>query len=174
MTITLAQAQENDRFFDTIRFSLIGCGLITLCSLVKIPLFPVPFTLQTFAISILALTQSPKQAYSSVICYLLLASLGFPVLCGHANPFWILGKSGGYLAAFPIAAYVSSSIAQKSSKMGALLVGQFLIYLMGFIWLVPFFGATVALTKGVLLFIPADLLKNVMALSLVSAWKRSK
>src|SRR5436305_774791 len=87
--------------------SLVGCGLIILGSLAKIPFFPVPFTLQTLALFILALTQSPKQACGSALCYLLLATLGLPVFCGRSNPFWILGKCGGYLVAFPLAAYLT-------------------------------------------------------------------
>lgn len=153
----------------SVGLALFGCVLITLGSFVKIPLYPVSFTLQTFAIYILALTESPKQAFDSALCYLLCATIGLPVLCGHANPFWIIGKSGGYLVAFPIAAYCIAQMRQKQSPLLALLCGQAVIFSLGFIWLVSLFGFYLAFTKGVLIFIPSELLKMLAAIG-IAKW----
>ena len=153
--------------------AFLGCGLITLCSLVKIPFYPVSFTLQTFAIFVLALTQSPKQAFGSAVCYLLLATIGFPVLCGSSNPLWMCGKCGGYLIAFPLAAYLIAKLrTKKTNPFFAILVGQAVIFFLGFIWLIPFFGVSTAWAKGVLLFIPSDLLKNLAAIGTALAWRK--
>lgn len=157
---------------DFICLSLLGCGLITLSSFVKIPFYPVSFTLQTFAIFILALTQSPKQVMGSVLCYLLCATLGLPVLCGHVNSLWMFGKSAGYLLAFPLGGYLVAKLSQKIPALCALLCGQFVIYIGGFLGLVPFFGVKIAFLQGVLFFIPSDLLKNLMALGAASLWKK--
>lgn len=156
----------------SVSLALLGCGLIILCSSVRIPFFPVPFTLQTFAISFLALTQSPKQAAGSVICYLLCATLGLPVFGGHANSLWIVGTCGGYLIAFPIAAYLIAKLAQRSSVFLAVLCGQTVILFLGMLWLIPLFGISVALMKGVVFFIPSDSLKNLVAIGVVKGWKR--
>lgn len=152
--------------------SILGCCLITLSSLVKIPFYPVSFTLQTLAIFILAFTQSPKLAFGSAICYLISATIGLPVLCGASNPLWMLGKSGGYLVAFPIAAYLISRISQKHSPFLAVLCGQIVIYLLGFIWLIPFFGVSIAWKSGVVFFIPGGLLKCLIAIGIAVIWKK--
>ena len=152
--------------------SSLGCCLITTCSLVKVPFSPVPFTLQTAAIFFLALTQSPRQAFGSVLCYLVCGTIGLPVFAGHANPLWMLGKCGGYLAAFPIAAYITSQLAKKRSLLLAVFTGQFLIYLLGFLWLIPLFGTKIAFTKGIALFIYSDALKNIIVIYLVYTGKR--
>ncbi len=152
--------------------SLLGCSLITLCAFIKIPFYPVPFTLQTLAITFIALTQSPKQAFASVICYLLCGTLGLPVFTSGANCLWMIGKNGGYLLAFPLAAYLMSKLNQKGHPIPGLLCGQALIYLLGFLWLTPFLGATIAFTKGVAFFIPSDLLKNLAALGLATSLKK--
>lgn len=154
-----------------IGYSLLGSILITLCSFIKIPFYPISFTMQTFAIFFLALTQSPKQAFGSAICYLICGSMGLPVFAGVANSFWLVGKSGGYLVAFPIAAYLVSKISEKSSTILALLCGQVLIYGFGFLWLSSFFGASTAFTHGVLFFIPSDLLKCLVAMVLAGSYK---
>lgn len=168
MEKTIAKQEKLASFGIFVCLSLLGCGLLTLASLVKIPFYPVAFTLHTLVVSILGLTQSPKQAMGSVICYLLFATLGLPVLSGHANPLWILGKCGGYYAAFPFAAYLISKLSQKWHPLVALTCGQMFIYLLGFIWLVPFFGAKVAFISGVLFFIPSDMLKNLVALGITN------
>jgi biotin transport system substrate-specific component len=165
-----------DRSFSRFRFvclALFGCGLITLSSFVRIPFFPVPFTLQTFAIFFLALTQSPSQAFASTICYLTCASFGLPVFGGASNPLWIMGKCGGYLVAFPIAAYLTSKMIQKKCpSLVAILCGQMVIYALGLAWLIPLFGFQIAFMKGVVFFIPSDLLKGLIAFGMVAGWKR--
>lgn len=158
---------QNSKEWIFIFKACLGCALITLCSLVKIPFYPVPFTLQTLAVFIIALTQEPRQAFASGMCYLFCASLGLPVLCGGSNPFWIMGKCGGYLVGFPLAAYLISVLRKKCHPILAILCGQVVIFGLGFLWLIPFFGVKIAWLKGVLLFIPSGLLKNIAAVCIV-------
>jgi biotin transport system substrate-specific component len=119
----------------------------------------------------LALTQSPKQACSSALCYLFCATIGLPVLCGHANALWILGARGGYLVAFPIAAYLTSYIAHRWNAIYGIIVGLMVVYGLGFVWLSAFFEAKVAFMQGVVFFIPADLLKGLIAIGIAKKWK---
>ncbi len=137
---------------------LFGACLITLCSFVRIPFYPVAFTLQTFAIFLIALTQRPKQAFVSVLGY-----LGFAFMM---NPHCFVGKCGGYFIAFPIAAYLTSLLSKKYSPLFAVLSGQAIIYALGFLWLIPFVGMKIAAFNGVAIFIGSDLLKNLIAIRL--------
>ncbi len=162
---------ENKEILSFICLSILGCGLISIASLVKIRFIPVPFTLQTMAIFILAFTQSPKQALGSVMCYLVCASIGLPVFCGKSNSLWMMGKCGGYLLAFPIAAYLTAKI-KSFSPLLAFICGQLVIYLIGFLWLIPFVGPATAFMKGVIFFIPSDLLKGMAALLVASKFKK--
>lgn len=149
---------------------LLGSFLITVCSLVKIPFCPISFTLQTLAIYFIALTQTPRNAFLSAICYLGCATVGLPVLCGHSNCFWILGKSAGYLVAFPIATYLTAKIAEKRHPLIAILSGQVVIFALGFVWLIPIFGLSTAWMKGVVLFIPSELLKGLIVFPIARKW----
>jgi biotin transport system substrate-specific component len=164
-----------ESFQEKIRFAgkiLLGCLFITLCSLIKIPFYPVSFTLHTFAISMLALTQTPRQAFGSVLCYLICGSIGLPVFSGVANPLWITGQCAGYYIAFPISAYLIAWIRQKQHPLIALLCGHALILTLGSLWLIPLFGAHIAFTKGFLFFVPSDLLKIITSLGIVHCWKK--
>lgn len=146
---------------------LLGTALITCCSFIKIPLYPVPFTLQTFAIYILALTQTPRQAFASTFFYLLGATIGLPVFGGHANPTWILGKCSGYLIAFPIAAFCIAKIRLKRSAFQALLCGMLVIFFLGLLRLIPIVGLQTAFMKGVLIFLPSEIFKILAAIQLI-------
>jgi biotin transport system substrate-specific component len=155
--------------------SLLGAGLITLGALVKIPFYPVPFTLQTFAIVFLGLTQRPSQAFGSVITYLVAATVGLPVLNGGvANLLWFAGPTAGYLIAFPFAACLIAYCKTRIHPLLAILMGQILIFASGFGWLATLIGAPLAWSKGVFLFLASDALKDLGAFGAAKIWKKLK
>ncbi len=151
-----------------------GCSLIIVGSLIRVPFFPVAFTLQTLAISFLALTQTPKQALLSTLAYLACATMGVPVFAGVSNPLWILGKGAGYLVGFPICAYVSASLVKRTSPFLALCIGHLIIYALGFLGLTLFFDGWTAFVHGVLFFVLSDLCKIVLAIALAQIWNKGK
>lgn len=146
---------------------IFGSALITLGALIKIPFYPVPFTLQTLALYMIALTQSPKQAFYSANTYLLLATLGVPVFFFQANPYWWMGKCAGYLWAFPIASYWMAKMRSKIGNLFALMLGGLFILLVGFAWLIPFIGPSKAAIHGLFSFIPCELAKILIACSFI-------
>lgn len=162
MEVTLKKQRLSAIHFFTA--SLLGAGLITLCGLIKIPFYPIPFTLQGFAIILLGLTQRPSQAFSSCVTYLLAVTAGLPVLNGGvANALWFTGPTCGYLVAFPCAAFLVSFLKTRVNPLIASLTGQVLIWAGGFAWLSYLFGPTIAWNKGVLIFIASDTLKTLGA-----------
>ena len=170
-TVVIQKSRWNERWLYLVG-ALAGCAFITLCARIKVPFYPVPFTLHTLAIFILAFTQTPKQVFGSVVCYLLCATAGFPVLHGASNPLWIMGPTGGYLVAFPIAAYVTSKLSQRISPFLAFFVGEAIILGLGMVWLLFMIGPKLAWVQGALLFIPSDLLKGMVAIGIAKGWKR--
>jgi biotin transport system substrate-specific component len=144
--------------------SLLGGALIALSAWIKIPFYPVPFTLHTFAVILIGLTQKPSQAFASVIAYLIAATAGLPVLNGGlANMYWIVGPTAGYLVAFPFAACLISALKTRIHPLLAIFAGQALIFASGFSWLAYLIGPSLAWTKGVFLFLASDALKAIAA-----------
>lgn len=168
----MAQAVPYKEELKWICAPLLGCSLITLGSLIQIPFYPVPFTLQTFALFTIALTQSPKQAFASASSYLFLGTLGLPVFCGNVNPSWLAGSCGGYLICFPISAYLMAKLRTKMPDFLALLCGNSLLLILGFLWLIPFVGLQLAWTKGFLLFVPSGICKALAAVALTRWWRK--
>ena len=91
---------------------IAGSLLLAICAHVSLPLWftPVPLSLQPFAVLLLGLLLSPRMAVATVVAYLVEGAAGLPVFApapigGLAH---LLGPTGGYLLAYPVAAGVIS------------------------------------------------------------------
>ncbi|WP_068466841.1 biotin transporter BioY [Candidatus Protochlamydia phocaeensis] len=173
-SLTLKHAQAKGRGYIKAGLSILA-GSLFLAAIsplsIELPHTPIPVTLQVFAIFLLILLQPLKQAVCSVLLYLMLATLGFPVLSGgKADAVWYLHASGGYLLGFVCAAYVSGSLLayKKPSKIGwkiiSLTAGFACILILGATWLGYFVGFDQAFAKGVQPFWLGGCLKMIAAL----------
>lgn len=106
-------------------FSLVKVFLFTAlliaasASKITLPGNPVPITLQTFALMVMALSLTARQAAASVISYLSLGAAGLPVFSGGIAAAALIGPSAGYLYAFVPAVIVTAMLkARWNSQSG--------------------------------------------------------
>ena len=143
---------------------------------IVVPLFPVPFTLQIFAVVLSGLLLGPRYGALAMTVYLLIGAVGAPVFnsfqggIGH-----ILGPTGGYLVSYPVAAAVvglAASATYNATRRRALwasflagTAGLAVIYASGATWLMILsqLPLVAALAQGVLPFIVFDLIKVALA-----------
>lgn len=147
-------------------------ALIAVSAMISIP-FPVPVTLQTFAIFLAFFTIGGGGTLPAVLIYTALGIVGLPVFAGFNSGIgYILGATGGFVIAFVISAFVflSFELAFGKSKKKRLcysLVALILIYLIGSIWFAVVYskseGFFAALAVCALPFIPIDLIKLGLA-----------
>lgn len=142
---------------------LVASSVLGLSALVRISCGPVPFTLQTCALFIIALRLPPKSAFLSVMAYLAYHTA--------VHPLWIVGPTAGYLIAFPFAAYLVAQCAQKISPFLAVFLGQGVIYALGVSWLSSFVGLSSAWWQGVVLFLIPDLCKAIASVLFIRSEK---
>ncbi len=149
---------------------ILGSLFMAVISQMKVPLEPIPMTLQTLGVFLLAIAQGGKKASFSLLLYLLEATAGFPVLSGMSiDPFWIISPKGGYLVGFPIAAYVTGFLLEFRKERTwlmstlAVLSGQLTIYFFGITWLLFFMDIQKALLVGVVPFLPTACYKLCLA-----------
>ena len=152
---------------------LLGSLFLVGCSQIEVPIGPVPVTLQTLGVFLLALFQGSQKSFLSTCLYLGAATVALPVLSGwSANPLWMVGPCGGYLISFPIAAYVIGKLTEKQKHLSYLHIifslgmGQIITYLLGFLWLSIQFGVKIAIMTGVVPFLWPAVLKVFCAASL--------
>ena len=82
----------------TIAFTALTIAIIVVSAWITVPIGPVPFTLQMFAVTFAILVLMPKQAIAAIAGYLLLGALGVPVFSGMRGGIGVLmGPTGGFL-----------------------------------------------------------------------------
>ena len=104
--------------------------------------------------------------------------MGCPIFAGEGGGIaYLLGPTGGYLIGYIVAAYVVGYVFEKSKNKSfldcfdSLLIGNFVIYFFGVLWLSNFVGIKKAIFLGFLPFIIIDILKIFMVLKLLSIVK---
>jgi biotin transport system substrate-specific component len=147
-----------------------------------LPFTPVPFTIQPMIVLIGAAVLGSRLGALSQIIYLMLGIAGFQVFAhspelpqGFAR---LLGPSGGYLMAYPIAAFVTGLLAERGfdrrylTSVLAMSVGLAIVFAGGVLWIARLSGVQTALATGLYPFVVVDLVKVIAAgLVLPTAWK---
>lgn len=103
--------------------TIVTCGLLVALLVVScfftIPLGPVPFTMQTAVVILIALLLSPKQAAATCCVYLLMGAIGLPVFSGMTGGFSkFLGPTGGFLVSYPITTAAASFTRRACERRG--------------------------------------------------------
>lgn len=137
---------------------------------IPLPGTPVPFTLQPMIVVLAGLMLGPTLAASSMMLYLAVGVLGVPVFTPGGAPgiARLLGPTGGYLIAYPFAAYVTGFVARRAPSLmrrfGAALAGMAVIFLGGFAQLTVLTGSAVqAVAVGMTPFALFDVVKAFLA-----------
>jgi biotin transport system substrate-specific component len=154
---------------------------------VALPFTPVPFTLQPMIVLVGGAALGARLGLASQALYLLLGIAGLPVFA--ASPLLpqgalrLLGPTGGYLMAYPLAAFVTGWFAERRldrrylTSVLAMTAGLALVFAGGVLWLAWFArplaaGLDGALRAGLYPFLVADLIKILIAAAVMPViWK---
>jgi biotin transport system substrate-specific component len=159
---------------------VLGANLLLAASAwMKVPMWPVPMTMQTFAVLLIGATCGARLGAAAVAATLVEAALGLPVLAG-AVPLLALGPTAGYLAGFLLAVAAVGLAADRGwthrtlPLLVALLAGEALIYLPGLAWLYGAFlhDARASVAAGLLAFLPGEAAKLALAAAVIVSSQR--
>jgi len=162
-----------------------GSILLALAARLQVPFWPVPMTMQTFVVLVLAMVYGPRLGVATMLLYLAEGAIGLPVFAGTPEKgiglAYMVGPTGGYLAGFAVAAILVGTLARRGWDRGlvravaAMSVGTIAIFGCGVAWLAFGLGLGVeqALRLGLVPFIPAALLKIALAAVLLPGLWRS-
>ncbi|MGI4854347.1 MAG: biotin transporter BioY [Janthinobacterium lividum] len=97
-----------------------GSLFVALCAHVAVPLgfTPVPFTLQPFAVLLVGMLLGPTAGFVAMALYLLEGAAGLPVFTPLGLPgiARLLGPTGGYLFAYPLAAALAGALPRLAGR----------------------------------------------------------
>ena len=95
-------------------------ALIAVCTIIgdfTVTGIGVPFTLQMFGIFLAGAALGAKRGALAVLLYLAVGTAGVPIFAEHhGGPSVWVGVTGGYLIAFPIAAFLVGLVASRVAR----------------------------------------------------------
>ncbi|NJN67884.1 MAG: biotin transporter BioY [Chloroflexaceae bacterium] len=149
-----------------------GSLFVALCAKIRVPLpfTPVPITAQTLGILLVGSLLGWRLGLLSMGLYLAMGVAGLPFFTGEgAGWSYLLGATGGYLLATPLAAALVGWLAERGwdrrvpTMALSMIFGNAIIYLLGVAWLAALIGLQAAVVKGMLPFIVGDAFKIAIA-----------
>lgn len=157
--------------------TLIALFAALIAALALIPKFTlgfgVPITAQSLGIMLCGTVLGAKRGALAVLLFLVLVAMGLPLLAGGRGGLGaFVAPSSGFLIGFPVAAFVTGLIVERwrtasltvVAGVASVIGGIFVLYIFGIA------GLSLALKKSllesaalVMVFIPGDLIKAVLA-----------
>jgi biotin transport system substrate-specific component len=160
----------------TVAVGVVGfAAALALASQVAVPLpgTPVPLTLQPLLVVLAGLWLGPTAAAASMALYLAAGAAGLPVFTPMGAPgvARLVGPTGGYLLAYPLAAWVTGRLGAGAGRFGtralAACAGMAVLYAGGLAQLTVLTGSVrSAALAGAVPFALLDLVKALVAAAL--------
>lgn len=164
---------------------VLGIVALSILAKVKIPMWPVPITMGTFAVLTIGATYGPRLGLTTILGYMIIGALGFDVFAGSSAEAYgltyMMGGTGGYLVGYVLATLALGFAARAGWDRSivlmavALLIANVLIYVPGVAWLTVLYegkGLAWAVEVGLTPFVIGDALKLGLAALLVPGlWK---
>ena len=166
----LVKSTQALKILKTILIIFIGSILLTVSAKIKIPFYPVPMTMQTFAVLFLGLSFGYKIGLATVGLYLFEGIIGIPVFSNSPEKgvglIYFTGPTMGYLIGFLFATFLAGYLNFKTNIIFIflkLIISVSVIYILGVLWLGNLIGWDKPVIQfGVTPFLLAELFKIVL------------
>ncbi len=165
-------------------------ALTTAGAWLRIPIGPVPISLQTLFVLLSGVILGPFLGAAAMGIYLVLGLVGLPVFAAGGGPGYLFSPTFGFLLSFPLASFTTGWICRSAENgdqikpfrmFAAFCAGTAAVYLVGIPWLAlnlfliqgKTFGAGTLLMLGLIPFLPGDLVKIAAATLLTGPLRRT-
>jgi biotin transport system substrate-specific component len=162
------------RLVSAVAVAFLGSVLLTVSAKINVPVWPVPVTLQTMAVAVLAAALGARLGVAAVALYLAQGMAGLPVFAGAgAGLPYLMGPTGGFILSWLPMAFIIGYAADKglsrkflplfSVMLGASVFG----FAAGFAWLLILSGQAGWIDQSNVL---VSAYKAFAALTVVGGW----
>ena len=151
--------KKMDLLLKNIILVILGTIIITISAKIQVPFWPMPMTMQTYAVLVIAIMYGWKLSLATLTLYLFEGAIGIPVFAKGGGLLYLTGPTAGYLYGMMISAWVIgkfSDLGYNSSyfkSLKSLLIGTSIIFLLGIGYLGSIIGYDKALTVGLYPFV---------------------
>jgi biotin transport system substrate-specific component len=153
-----------------------GSLFVACCARVSLPLpfTPVPLTLANFGVLMVGLILGARAGFAALTLYLIEGVIGLPVFTptGPGGLAQLIGPTGGFLLAYPLAAAVAGRIAESGQptlgrNTAAAIAAEIVLFAGGTFWLVILtHSVSQAVYFGLYGFVFAEVIKTMLAAAL--------
>lgn len=175
---------------------VLGTVLLTVAAKISVPVLPVPVTLQSLAVAIIAAAFGWRIGVATVALYIAEGLSGLPVFASGGGIGYLMSPSFGFIVGWLVMAYIIGRAADLGASgrivllFGAMVLGNAVSFAFGFTWLLVVANVIIqtgsalpgwldatnlvgtAWAGAVAPFITWDVLKMAFAaLSIVGIWK---
>ena len=129
------------RLWTNVATVVLGTVLLTVSAKISVPVQPIPVTLQTLAVAIIAASVGWRMAVATVALYLVEGLAGLPVFASGGGIGYVFRPSFGFLVGYLPMAFVIGWASDRGWSrnpfmlFGAMVVGDAIAFLFGFAWL---------------------------------------
>ena len=148
---------------------ILGIVLLSISSKIAIPFYPVPMTLQTLVIYLIAGSMG-MQAFYSTTSYIVIGLLGAPIFAAGGGPAYIASPTFGFLYGMVISSFFIAFLLNNILKKDifgftlSVFIGAIIIFTCGVLHLSAFIGLDKAIQAGLFPFIYSEGLKILIAI----------
>ena len=163
----IVKSLQNQKILKYFLITILGSILLTISAKVKIPFYPVPMTMQTFAVLLVGITFGWRIGVATISLYLFEGVIGLPIFAGTPEKgvglIYFTGPTMGYLIGFLFATFIAGYLNFKTNIFFIfikLILSVSIIYILGILWLGNLIGWDKPLLQlGVTPFLLAELFK---------------
>ena len=176
-----AGSSRLEKAFRIALLALAGTALIAISAQISVPMWPVPMTMQTFAVTLIGAAYGWRLGGATVALYLAEGAMGLPVFANGGSLASFSGPTAGYLFAFVAAAAIIGALIEKGwgqsffKTTAAMVLATAVIFAGGIAWLSTFTGLEKALAVGMYPFLIGAGFKIALAMAVLPmAWKLAR
>lgn len=158
--------------FRAVRLAVLviaGTALMAISAKIQVPMWPVPMTMQTFAVLAIGMAYGWRLGGATLLAYLAEGAIGLPVFASGAGLAYMAGPTGGYLAGFAVAATLVGWLGDRgwdrnvALTLVAMTLGTAVIFGLGVGWLSTLIGFEKAVAAGLTPFLVGAAFKIALA-----------
>lgn len=147
-------ASSSSRILRALVLALAGSLVLAISAKIQVPFWPVPMTMQTFAVTVIGMAYGLRLGTATVLLYLAEGAVGLPVFASGSGLAYFAGPTGGYLIGFAVAAALCGRLAERGwdrsvwPTVAAMTLGTLVIFAFGLPWLAVFLAAAKSYAVG--------------------------
>src|SRR5690606_7895271 len=173
-----AQTSRLEKAFRATILALVGTFILAVSAQLAVPMWPVPMTMQTFAVTLIGAAYGWRLGGATVALYVAQGAMGLPVFSGGVAAAGLVGPTAGYIYGFVAAAALVGFMVEKGWDRSilkstiAMTLGHVVLCIGGISWLANIIGFEAALVSGLYPFITGGIVKIALAVAVLPmAWK---